>query len=331
MALKAKYCSQCGAKIATRTVEDRQREVCSECETVFYRNPLPVAAAVVLSRKREVLLVKRRREPQKGMWCLPIGFAEMGETIADAACRELKEEAGIDGQVLRLLDVTSHFSAFYGDLLIVTFEVAKVGGVEQAGDDAEDVAYFPLDRVPPLAFSSNEKALAACAKIHEEEWAIQDSFEHLQADEGKEMLSDALVALVEEHSNEITRLWVADVRSNATTKSYRRVDPSELFDRGDAAVAQFGRWFKGHEADEEVRVFYRNLGRERQTQGMAVHEVFSSLTLLRKHLWAFSRKRGFWERPIEVYRVLELNRRIAAFFDRAMYHMARGFEPDPPA
>lgn len=328
MPLKARYCSQCGGDVAVRLVADRLREVCSACNTVFYRNPLPVAASVVLSPAREVLLVRRKNEPQRGQWCLPIGFAELGETIAQAARRELQEETGVEGRIVRLLDADSFDSEFYGELLIVTFEQANVGGAERPGDDAEEVRYFSLDQLPPLAFSSNEKAVRFCAAAHEEEWAIQDSFTSLQADQGEELLSDALVALVRDHADEVTQLWLEEVRANPTTLSYRRLDPKQLYERGHTAISQFGRWLKGREADAEVRAFYRALGRERQAQGFSVHEVLSSLTLLRKHVWTYTRSHGVWERPIDVYRVLELNRRIALFFDKAMYHTAVGFESE---
>ncbi|UCE60574.1 MAG: NUDIX domain-containing protein [Phycisphaerales bacterium] len=325
MPLKAKYCSQCGATIVVREVEDRQREVCSSCGKVFYRNPLPVAASVILNEDREVLLVKRKNEPKKGMWCLPIGFAEINETIADAAQRELKEETGVEGQVLRMLDVDSYESDFYGDLLIVTFEMKRTGGVEQAGDDAETISHFPLNWLPQLAFSSNEKALRVCSEAHAEEWAIQDSFSSLQADEGRELLSDALVALIQDNAQQLTKLWFDEVRCNPTTDSYSRINPDELFARGFTAISQFGRWLKGHEADQEVRAFYRTLGRERKTQGFAVHEVMSSLSLLRKHVWTYARSQGMWASPLDVYRALELDRRIALFFDKAVYHTALGF------
>ena len=326
MPLKAKYCSQCGGAVTTRTVDDKPREVCSACGTVFYVNPLPVAACVVLNEDREVLLVKREREPHKGMWCLPIGFAEMGETIGQAARRELKEETGIEGQILRLIDADSFSSDYYGQLLIVTFEMQKIGGAEQPGDDAEDVSYFPIDWLPPLAFSSNEKAVRYCAEAYKEQWAIEDSFNRLQADEGEELLSDALIALVRDHAEEVSRLFVAEARSNPTTASYATIDPDRLFERSCTALSQFGRWLKGDEADQEVRSFYRAIGRERRAQGFALHEVLSVLTLLRKHVWTYARTRGVWKRPIDVYRVLELNRRIALFFDKAIYHAARGYE-----
>ena len=327
MSLEARFCSQCGAAVEIRVVEDRPREVCPACGKVFYQNPLPVAASVVLNDKREVLLVKRQREPHKGMWCLPIGFAEMGESIDQASRRELIEETGVEGKVLRLLDADSYNSDFYGELLIVTYEQEKVGGAEQAGDDAEEVSYFPLDKLPPLAFSSNTKALRYCLEAHREEWAIQDSFKSLQADEG-DMLSDALVAMIRDHAEEVTKLWLEDVRSNPSTSTYRKISPDQLLARGDTAISQFGSWLRGREADGEVRAFYLTLGKERKAQGFPVHEVISSLTLLRKHLWTYSRTQGMWQRPIDVYRVLELNRRIAVFFDKAIYHTARGYEGD---
>ncbi len=308
----------------------RQRVVCPSCQTVFYQNPLPVAASIVLNERREVLLVKRAREPHKGMWCFPMGFAELGETIAEAALRELKEEAGIDGRVQRLVDTDSHKSSHYGDLLIVTFEIQKVGGKEKSGDDADEVRYFPIGQHPPLAFSSNEKALQVCAAAHLEGWAIQDSFLTLQAEENKALLSDILVDLVEQRADEIAGLWLADVRSNPTTASYQSVDPEQLRERAVAAISQFGRWFKGDEAVEEVKAFYRALGRERRSQGFKVHEVLSSLALLKKHVWTFARTHGVWERPIDMYRALELNRLMAAFFDKATYHTVRAFESDTP-
>lgn len=331
MPLTPKYCSQCGQAVATRVVADRPRIICPACDTVFYENPLPVAASVVLNQRRQVLLVKRKRQPHEGKWCLPMGFAELGETIAEAAVRELREETGIQGRTVRLLDADSVNSGHYGDLLIVTFEMKKIRGRERPGDDAEDVRYFPIGQHPPLAFSSNEKALRACAGAHLEGWAIQDSFVTLQADEDKAMLSDSLVTLIEARAEEVAKLWLADVRSNRTTLSYRTIEPDLLLARATLAISQFGRWLKGSAEADEVKAFYRLVGQERKAQGFKLHELLSSLTLLKKHVWTFARAQDVWEQPIDVYRVLELNRRMAVFFDKAAYHAARAFGADADA
>jgi len=325
MTLVPRFCAQCGGSLVEGLVDERMRQVCPACGTVAYRNPLPVASALVVNERREALLVKRCREPQRGEWCLPIGFAELGETIAEAALRELREEAGIEGRILRLLDVNSYESMFYGDLLIVTYEVEKTGGVEAAGTDAAAAAYFPLDALPPLAFPANARAVAALREAHREDWAIRDSFESLQTGEPAAMLSDALVALVRDQADAITGLWLADVRTNPTTASYRGLDPAELRRDGVRALTQFGRWLEGDRAEREIRGFYRAVGARRRAAGFDLAEVLSSLMLLRKHVWSLARARGVWQGPLEAYRVLELDRRLVLFFDRAMYHAARGF------
>jgi ADP-ribose pyrophosphatase YjhB (NUDIX family) len=325
MTLVPRFCGQCGATLVERIVDARTRQVCPACGTIAYLNPLPVASALVLNEKREVLLVRRSREPQRGQWCLPIGFAELGETIAEAAQRELREEAGIEGRILRLLDVDSYESDFYGDLLIVTYEFEKTGGSERPGDDAEATAYFPIDALPKLAFSANRRAVHVCRDLHADEWAIRDSFASLQETNPAAMVSDALVEVLHNHAEEIAALWLADVRQSLTTPSYHRADAEDLRCNAVTALAQFGRWLGSGQAEGEVRAFYRKLGRRRHSEGFGLHEVLSSLMLLRKHIYGFARGRGVWERPLDAYRVLELDRRLVLFFDRAMYHVARGF------
>ena len=331
MPVRPSYCARCGQAVVTRVVDERPRVVCPACEAVFYENPLPVAASVVLNQRREVLLVKRRHEPYQGMWCLPMGFAELGETITAAALRELKEETGIEAHVLRLLDADSLESSHYGDLLIVTFEMQKLRGHEQPGDDAEEVRYFPIEEHPPLAFSSNRKALRACTAAHEEAWAIQDSFRTLQSDEDKAMLSDELVALIQDRADEVAGLWLIDVRTNATTASYQMIDPDQLMERATAAISQFSRWLKGDVTPNEIKTFYRMVAKEREAQGLRVHELLSAVTLLKKHVWTFIRAQSTWERPIDAYRMLELSRRIAIFFDKAVYYATREFVTDATA
>ena len=46
--------------------------------------------------------------------------------------------------------------------------------------------------------------------------------------------------------------------------------------------------------------------------------------LLKKHIWTYARSQGVWERPVDTYRVMELQSRFAVFFDKAVYHLARG-------
>ncbi|MCU0663020.1 MAG: NUDIX hydrolase [Myxococcota bacterium] len=325
MPLTERFCHQCGKDVFTRRVEGRPRQVCVSCGTVFYKNPLPVAAAVVLDSERRVLLIKRKHEPHRGMWCLPIGFAELNETIAEAAIRELAEETAITGRVVRLLGAESTATEPYGDLLVVTFEVAKVAGQECAGDDAEDIAYFDTGALPPLAFTPNQTAIAACVSLHRAEWAIRDSFSELQSGSGHDMLSDALVLIIEEHADSIAALWAEEVHTNPSTTSYRKVEAGTLEKTAATALRQLSRWLVGKEAVDEIHEFYRCVGKERKDQGIELPALVSSLTLLRKHIWKFGRESGIVDNLLEVYRVMEFDRRVVMFFDKAMYQAVRGY------
>lgn len=331
----ARFCANCGGPVGLRQQDGRIREFCQNCGTVFYRNPLPVASALVLNSKREVLLVKRKNEPEKGAWCLPIGFAELEETIEEAALRELKEEAGIEGRVVGLLDVDSYASDYYGDLLIVTFEIERTGGHERPGDDAEEVAYFPLDELPPLAFSSNDKAVSRLREVHAEEWGIQDSFRHLEDELLKPtgsaaLLSDTLVHVIEVKARDIANSWLAQVREHPSTQTLGGADGRWLLMETQLALARLGRWLRDEATAEEVNRYYRHWGAELASRGCPLHEALSGLSLLKRTIWVTARASGLWERPVEAYSILEMFALVGAFFDRAAYHTARGYSSLEP-
>jgi len=153
------FCGACGARLSERKIEGRRRALCVECGYIAYENPLPVAAAVVVNDRREVLLVRRARHPMKGMWCLPCGFAEKDERIEEAALRELEEETHLSGSATRLVDAVTARNYFYGNIVMISFEVDHVHGTPSPGDDAEAVSFFPLDDIPPLAFVCQEETL----------------------------------------------------------------------------------------------------------------------------------------------------------------------------
>jgi ADP-ribose pyrophosphatase YjhB (NUDIX family) len=160
-----RHCASCGNLLQARKIEGKVRALCMRCGAIAYENPLPVAAAVVTNERGEVLLVRRARHPLKGMWCLPCGFAEKDEQIEGAALRELREETHLRGRVVRLLDAVTARNYFYGNLVMITFEVGGISGTPSAGDDAAEVCFFPPDRLPPLAFPCQEQAIRRNANL----------------------------------------------------------------------------------------------------------------------------------------------------------------------
>ena len=88
------FCSNCGAATIRRVPEgdNRPRDLCEHCGMIHYQNPKIIAGCVVLDDNK-VLLCRRAIEPRYGLWTLPAGFMENGETVAQAALRETWEEA----------------------------------------------------------------------------------------------------------------------------------------------------------------------------------------------------------------------------------------------
>jgi ADP-ribose pyrophosphatase YjhB (NUDIX family) len=106
---RIKHCRACGSPVAyVIPVDDnRERAVCPACATVHYENPLNVVGTVP-TWGEQVLLCKRAIEPRYGLWTLPAGFLELGETTAQGALRETDEEAGAQielGSLFTLLNV----------------------------------------------------------------------------------------------------------------------------------------------------------------------------------------------------------------------------------
>jgi len=103
------FCSKCGARVTRRVPpgDSLPRHVCDRCDTIHYRNPLLVVGTIPEWEDR-ILLCKRAIEPRRGLWTLPAGFMELGETTAQAALRETMEEAKAHielGEVFSLLSV----------------------------------------------------------------------------------------------------------------------------------------------------------------------------------------------------------------------------------
>jgi ADP-ribose pyrophosphatase YjhB (NUDIX family) len=90
-----RHCKVCGAEVRYEVPADdnRERAVCTACATVHYENPLNVVGTLPVWQDK-VLLCRRAIEPRRGLWTLPAGFMELGETTEQGAVRETVEEAG---------------------------------------------------------------------------------------------------------------------------------------------------------------------------------------------------------------------------------------------
>ena len=154
-----KYCSNCGATVAFRIPpgDSLPRHVCEQCGTIHYQNPKLVVGALAEWEDR-VLLCRRAIEPRHGMWTLPAGFMENGETVEQAARRETYEEACArvgELQLYTLFDlphINQVYMLFRGELADPDFA---------AGEESLEVRLFDEADIPwsELAFPTIGRTL----------------------------------------------------------------------------------------------------------------------------------------------------------------------------
>jgi 8-oxo-dGTP diphosphatase len=130
-------------------------------------HPIPGVGALIIEGD-QILLVKRGREPQKGYWSLPGGAVETGEHLEVALRREVREETGLDVEVVHLIEVFERIMS--GDsgkieyhYILLDYVCRPAGGTLQASDDASHAAWFRESDIDALRITEGTPAVIAKA------------------------------------------------------------------------------------------------------------------------------------------------------------------------
>jgi len=162
---RIQHCRVCGAPTSYRVPADdnRERAVCSACGEIHYENPLNVVGTVPVWGD-QVLLCRRAIEPRHGLWTLPAGFMELGESTADGALRETVEEAGAKVEMQALFSVISVVRVGQVHLF---FRARMLDTSLDPGPESLEARLFCEDEVPwdELAFRTVRQTL---------EWFFED-------------------------------------------------------------------------------------------------------------------------------------------------------------
>jgi hypothetical protein len=152
------------------------------------------------------------------------------------------------------------------------------------------------------------------------------------------MLPARLIELIETHADGLTKEALADLATNPRTRSFQLVPRNELEARVFATYHSLGRWITDP-SDDAIRADYESWGAKRFRQGIPLSEIVYALILVKHHLRRFVRDHGPVEFSgdrlltadligVQLHGIQELNYMVGEFFDRAMYHLARGFEAE---
>ena len=115
-----------------------------------------------------VLMIQRGKPPRQGSWSLPGGAQELGETIREAARREVREETGLEIEIFGLIDVVDSVRPDADDKIeyhytLIDMAGHAVGGTLMAGGDAQDCRWFTRPEIDAMDIWSETKRIIALA------------------------------------------------------------------------------------------------------------------------------------------------------------------------
>ncbi|MDP5072102.1 MAG: NUDIX hydrolase, partial [Congregibacter sp.] len=141
-----KFCSQCGGSIALRIPQgdDRDRFICDACDHIHYVNPRVIVGCLPIYEDK-VLLCKRAIEPRHGLWTMPAGFMENGETTEEGAARETWEEARARVSNLHLYRV---FDVPYISQVYMFYRCSLDDGLFGVGPESLEPARYSEQDIP---------------------------------------------------------------------------------------------------------------------------------------------------------------------------------------
>lgn len=145
-----KYCPLCGKGLTKNTVNGKDLLCCmsNNCGYVFWDNPLPVVAAIV-EMDGKVVLARNKEWPEK-VFGLITGFLEKGEAPETAVKREVKEELGLDAEIMEFVGV---YSFFERNQLIIAYQLSAAGEIK-LGDELAEIKWIPVDKLKPWPFGT---------------------------------------------------------------------------------------------------------------------------------------------------------------------------------
>jgi 8-oxo-dGTP diphosphatase len=120
---------------------------------------------MVLVEDGRILLIRRGAQPFKGEWAVPGGRIEDNETAEQCAVREMKEETGLDVEIVRLTGIYSDPKRDPRGIIVAAYLVRRLGGVVAGGDDAAEARWFQLGEIPRLCTDHGKIVADALAQL----------------------------------------------------------------------------------------------------------------------------------------------------------------------
>lgn len=138
-----KHCGECGTALQEGPdAEGYAHLFCNSCGWTWYNPPTPVTLVLVTMPDGQVVYT-RKHSFEPGRWSVVSGFIPRGERAEETAVREVKEETGLDVEIVRFMG--THVYVGRPDQIVIAFHARAAGGEPKAGSDVDEVEVAPPD------------------------------------------------------------------------------------------------------------------------------------------------------------------------------------------
>ena len=138
-----KHCGECGTALREGPDDSGHvRRYCPACNWSWYDPPTPVTLVLVTTDDGRVVYCRKNSLPP-GRWSVVSGFIPRGERAEVTALREVKEETGLDAEIVRFMG--THVYDQRPDQIVIAFHARVTGGTPRAGDDVDEIDIAPPD------------------------------------------------------------------------------------------------------------------------------------------------------------------------------------------
>ena len=154
-----KFCPLCKDNLRQNLIEGQTRLACQKCGWIDYQNPLPVAVCAAINANGKILIAKRNQAPGKNEWALPGGFIEWNEDPEKACLRELKEETGLEGEIIKLAGVYPRKTRIYGSLIVIGYAIRVFKEDISVNAELTEAKFFNRKDLPRIPFLAHREII----------------------------------------------------------------------------------------------------------------------------------------------------------------------------
>jgi len=141
----------------------------------------------------------------------------------------------------------------------------------------------------------------------------------------KDFLFNRFVKLIEENHQEITNRFMNDLLKHADTAAYRNIDRDFIYESSDRIYRDLSKWIAREYPKKKIEERYSTIGKDSYISRIPFHQAQKALVLQKRHLWLFVIDMLDDDNTMYM-EAIELNNRVALYFDRAIYYMLKGYE-----